>query len=81
MIILRINGERFELTPDDILTGAVENLASGEVLAQSEESFDAAVDAVLGKGTAARITRGRRLDIFDRITLAAFICREYFNGS
>jgi hypothetical protein len=35
------------------------------------------VDSVLGEGAFERIKKGRRVDIFDLITLAVYICAKY----
>lgn len=84
---LRINGIVFEvpISPeyDKAISGMVSSVsehASGYDFSGGTSAVHSLVDAVLGKGALIRISKGRRLDGFDIITLAVYICAKYIKA-
>ncbi|MGI6202751.1 MAG: hypothetical protein ACOYID_05020 [Eubacteriales bacterium] len=73
---MRINGTLFEVAICPERDEAVRFLASGQAFARAGRLHNA-VDSVLGEGAFERIKKGRRVDIFDLITLAVYICAKY----
>jgi hypothetical protein len=75
---LTVNGMRFVVPLCRENSQAVHRLASGCDF--KDAALGSAVNAVLGTGAYENITRGRRLDIFDKITLAVYICAKYMRA-
>jgi hypothetical protein len=75
---LTVNGLRFDVPLCRERREAVSRLAS--CCAFDGAAIEEAVDDVLGSGAYKLISRGRRLDIFDKITLAVYICLRYMRA-
>lgn len=74
---MRINGISFKVPLCSQRDDAIRELAFGAAFAGGAKTFVRAVDKVLGAGAFRRISKGRRLDIFDFIDLAVYICAKY----
>ena len=73
---MSINGTLFEEALCPERDAAVRFLASGQAFARAGRLYNGR-DSVLGEGAFERIKKGRRVDIFDLITLAVYICAKY----